>query len=143
MKRVYKPYNHRVMSHSDPGRKLQAALVVCIALLAWQIPQSPRAESREARGPAQADEAAAHRAVVDRYCANCHNSRVSSTATASGVVFDRADLNRIADDPALWEKVVRKLRTGAMPPEGAARPDKTANDALAGFIESRLDRAAM
>ena len=50
--------------------------------------------------------------------------RVTTTATASGVVLDRADLNRIADDPALWEKVIRKLRTGAMPPEGAPQPDR-------------------
>jgi hypothetical protein len=85
---------------------------------------------------------ATQRVAIDRYCAGCHNSRVSTPATASGVVFDRADLDHIADDPALWEKVVRKLRTGGMPPEGSPRPDKATNDALAGFIESRLDRAA-
>ena len=39
-----------------------------------------------------------------------------------GVVLDRADLNRVTDDPALWEKVIRKLRTGACRPRGP-QPD--------------------
>jgi len=39
-------------------------------------------------------------------------------------------------------KVVRKLRSGSMPPEGAPRPDRATSEALVGFLESRLDRAA-
>src|SRR5262249_15388536 len=73
----------------------------------------------------------------------CHNSRATTAATASGVVLDRADLNHVADDPALWERVVRKLRTGGMPPEGAPRPDRATHDSLLDFIESGLDRAAI
>src|SRR5262245_5262937 len=87
--------------------------------------------------------AATQSAVIDRYCVTCHNSRVSTQATASGVVLDRADLNHVADNAALWERVVRKLRTGAMPPDGAPRPDRTTHDSLVGFIESRLDSDAM
>src|SRR6185369_13342346 len=92
---------------------------------------------------AQAPEAIQARATVDRYCVGCHNSRAKTPATASGVVLDRVDLNQVASDPALWEKVARKLRTGAMPPEGAPRPDQATHDALLGFITSRLDRAAI
>jgi hypothetical protein len=91
----------------------------------------------------EAGEASAHRAVVDRYCAGCHNSRVTTAATATGIMFDRADLNYVASDPLIWEKVIRKLRTGAMPPEGSPRPDRATEDALAAFIESRLDREAL
>jgi hypothetical protein len=58
-------------------------------------------------------------------------------------VLDRADLSRLPDNPELWERVVKKLRTGGMPPEGAPRPDRATHDALVGFVESRLDRAAM
>jgi Protein of unknown function (DUF1592)/Protein of unknown function (DUF1588)/Protein of unknown function (DUF1587)/Protein of unknown function (DUF1585)/Protein of unknown function (DUF1595) len=92
---------------------------------------------------AQAPEATQVRATVDRYCVGCHNSRAKTPATASGVVLDRADLNQVASDPALWEKVARKLRTGSMPPEGAPRPDQATHDALLGFVTSRLDRAAI
>ena len=41
-----------------------------------------------------------------------------------------------------WEKVVRKLRVGAMPPLGMPRPDRAVEDSLAAFIETSLDRAA-
>jgi hypothetical protein len=83
------------------------------------------------------------RGTLDQYCVTCHNSRTTSAATASGVVLDRADLNQIANNPALWERVVRKVRTGLMPPAGMPRPDRTSEDALLGFLETRLDRAAL
>ena len=110
--------------------------VLCLGALLLQSPQNPST----AQAPLDASMV---RATVDKYCVTCHNSRATTAATASGIVLDRADLNRLADDPALWEKVVRKLRTGAMPPEGAPRPDRVTHDALVGFIESRLDRAAV
>src|SRR5688572_29024612 len=112
------------------------ALIVCLAALSGSVVGQPQR-------PAAADETTAQRAVVDKYCVTCHNSKATTPATASGVVLDRVDLNHLADDPALWEKVVRKLRVGAMPPEGSPRPDRATQDALAGFIESRLDRAAL
>ena len=83
---------------------------------------------------------AALRAAVDRYCVGCH--RAQPTANASGVVLEGADLARVAESPALWERVVRKLRTGAMPPEGMPRPDSATHDALVDWLESSLDRAA-
>ena len=42
----------------------------------------------------------------------------------------------------MWEKVIRKLRAGAMPPAGTPRPDATTHNALVSFLESTLDRAA-
>src|SRR5262245_18481920 len=93
---------------------------LCLAALLWLIPRNPAASVQAAQG---SGEAAAVRAAVARYCVGCHNSRLTTAATASGVVLDQADLNRVMDDPALWENVVRKLRTGSMPPEGVARPD--------------------
>jgi len=119
-------------------RKFPTAVLVCLASLAWQIPQIPGAQS-----PHPSDDPAALLTAVDKYCVACHNSRAATAATASGVVLDRADLNRVADDPALWEKVARKLRTGGMPPENMSQPDRATHDALVGFIESRLDRAAL
>ncbi|HEY1302255.1 MAG TPA: DUF1592 domain-containing protein [Vicinamibacterales bacterium] len=81
--------------------------------------------------------------VLTQYCVGCHNSRAKSAATASGVVFDAADLSRVADDSAMWEKVIRKLRAGAMPPAGAPRPGEASSAAVASFLESTLDRAAV
>jgi mono/diheme cytochrome c family protein len=122
-------------------RKALAAVIAALLVLVWQFPENPRAESLVSSQTL--DETATQHAVMSRYCSGCHNSRVSTPATASGVVFDHLDLNHLADNPALWEKVLRKLRTGAMPPEGSPRPDPPGYAALSGFIESHLDRAAM
>src|ERR1044071_5389004 len=61
------------------------------------------------------------RAVLDKYCVTCHNERVKT----AGLTLDKLDLAHVGDNPDTWEKVVRKIRTGAMPPAGRPRPDKT------------------
>ena len=92
--------------------------------------------------PASEHDLAELRGTIDRYCVGCHNERVETTATASGVVLDAVDFDRIVEDGAVWEKVIRKLRAGAMPPAGMPRPDAATLDALATFLERRLDEAA-
>lgn len=119
-------------------RKFVTVATLCLIALLWQSARNASTQAAQvSAGPS------ALRAAVDQYCVTCHNSRLVSPATASGVVLDRADLNHVADNPALWEKVVRKLRTGGMPPEGQPRPDRATHDALVGFVESRLDQAAV
>jgi len=87
---------------------------------------------------AAADAGASPQAVIDRYCVTCHNERVE----AGGLVLARLDLDRVGRDAESWEAVVRKLRTGMMPPSGAPRPDRTALDGLAAFVERGLDAHA-
>jgi Protein of unknown function (DUF1592)/Protein of unknown function (DUF1588)/Protein of unknown function (DUF1587)/Protein of unknown function (DUF1585)/Protein of unknown function (DUF1595) len=53
-----------------------------------------------------------------------------------------ANLANVPADAETWEKVIRKLRTGSMPPQGMPRPDAAAIDTLASFLETSLDRAA-
>jgi hypothetical protein len=57
-------------------------------------------------------------------------------------MLDTMDLDHVEKDAATWEKVVRKIKTGMMPPSGARRPDRTVLDSLAAEVETRLDRAA-
>jgi hypothetical protein len=80
--------------------------------------------------------------TITQYCAGCHNQRVQSAATASGVVLDHLDLLAVGAKGEMWEKVVRKLRAGAMPPAGMPRPNAAAHDTLVSFLEDALDRAA-
>src|SRR5215471_19284715 len=87
--------------------------------------------------------AAASRHIVDQYCVSCHNARVTTAATQSGVVLDIADMSAVASNPGLWEKVLRKLRAGTMPPQGARRPDDSASHTLIAFLEAELDRAEL
>src|SRR5688572_2827234 len=78
------------------------------------------------------------KALLDQYCVGCHNQR---TKTA-GVALDSADFVRPSNNADVWEKVVRKLRAGMMPPVGAPRPEKAALDAVAAYLETSLDKAA-
>jgi hypothetical protein len=75
---------------------------------------------------------------VDRYCVRCHNERLKT----GGLVLERIDLGQVGSQAETLEKVVRKLRTGQMPPAGAPRPEKAAVDAFATALESALDDAA-
>ncbi len=45
-------------------------------------------------------------------------------------------------DAAVWEKVIKKVRAGAMPPQGMPQPDAAARAALVSLLETTLDRAA-
>src|SRR5215472_12723925 len=76
------------------------------------------------------------RAVVDRYCAACHNPK---TRTAGIVLNEGEDF---AAHPDVWERAVRKLRTRTMPPAALPRPDEDTYRALIADIENRLDSAA-
>ena len=78
-------------------------------------------------------------ALLTQYCITCHNGR---TKTA-GLALDALSLDHVAGDPATWEKVVVKVRSGMMPPSGARRPERAALDALAVDLEARLDKAAL
>jgi hypothetical protein len=83
-------------------------------------------------------QAPAPRATLDRYCVTCHNQKLKT----AGLMLDQMDLTKIPDGAPTWEKVVQKLRTGAMPPPGAARPDSATYSSLATYLETELDRAA-
>ena len=76
--------------------------------------------------------------LVGRYCVTCHNEQLRT----GGLVLSRLDVAKAGQAPEVWEKVVKKLRTGAMPPEGMPRPDETAYDAFATYLETELDKAA-
>ncbi len=80
------------------------------------------------------------RAVLDRYCITCHNDRLRTGGlTLDAASVDAADPSRDAD---VWERVIGKLRTGAMPPPGRPRPDAATYDAAASRLEADIDRMA-
>jgi hypothetical protein len=93
---------------------------------------------RRASGPAAAVEAAAQRAVIDKYCVGCHNTRLKT----GGLALDQLDLTRLPDHADVAEKVALKLRAGMMPPLRSPRPDKATLDGLITWMETELDRQA-
>ena len=106
------------------------------------------------QGPAAAaanGSSSAVSAVLDQYCVTCHNDRVIngseqapsmlvSQLRATGLALDTVDLARVGQDAEVWERVVHKLRTRAMPPVGRPRPDEVTYDAVAAWLETQLDR---
>ena len=78
------------------------------------------------------------RQILDGYCVSCHNSKLKT----GGLSLDSVDTAKVGENPQVWEKVVRKLRAGMMPPLGMRRPDPAAYEGLTAWLESELDRAA-
>jgi mono/diheme cytochrome c family protein len=77
--------------------------------------------------------------LVKQYCAGCHSER----GKAGGLVlasFDAAALEAHGD---VAEKIIRKLRTGMMPPPNARRPEPAVIKSLVDTLESKIDAAAL
>ena len=81
---------------------------------------------------------AANQATVQKYCVSCHNDKVKS----GGLALTALDMAQAAKNAEAWEHVIRKVRTGAMPPVGRPRPDKNTAGNLVAYLETELDKAA-
>ena len=90
------------------------------------------------RQPPVAAPPAKYRALLDQYCVTCHNDR----AKTANLSLQQADLAAVGDHSELWEKVVRKLRAGVMPPPDVRRPPLAEYEALRDWLESEIDRKA-
>jgi mono/diheme cytochrome c family protein len=78
------------------------------------------------------------REILDAYCVGCHNER----RLAGGLALDVLDVASPSSAADRWESVIRKLRTGTMPPGGELRPDQAEYDLVAGWLEQEIDRVA-
>ena len=95
-----------------------------------------------------------NRALLDQYCVICHNQAVvNSVAQLNeglqttqlrnlGLTLDVEDVLNLAENPEVWEKVIKKLRVGVMPPPNYPRPDKESYNGFRTFLENELDRVA-
>ena len=96
--------------------------------------QTPRVSSSLLPAPSASEV----RAVSDRYCVTCHSNHLKT----AGLSLEGLDVTHAGDAAEAWEKVVRKLRAGAMPPAGVPRPDESTMNRVASAIEPELDRVA-
>jgi mono/diheme cytochrome c family protein len=62
---------------------------------------------------------AGEQALLDGYCAGCHNDNLRS----GGFTLAKLNFAHPEQSPELAEKVIRKLRAGLMPPAGLPRPE--------------------
>ena len=74
--------------------------------------------------------------MLDHYCVTCHNQK----AKTANITFDTMDLSQVSKDAAVWERAVRKMRGGMMPPPGMPRPDPATLSSFVTFLEASLDQ---
>jgi mono/diheme cytochrome c family protein len=114
-----------------------AALAIACCAVAGVAALPPGQAAQRSAGESP-DGGAPPRALVKQYCVTCHNTR---TKTA-GLMLDASDVGAPASQPEVWEKVVRKVRAGQMPPAGMPRPAAPAVDSFLRWVEGELDAAA-
>jgi mono/diheme cytochrome c family protein len=116
---------------------LKTALAGLIATFLLSVQVAVCAQQRNAAraGPAPTS---SQRQFLDRHCATCHNERLKT----AGLSLVQADLSRPGAQPELWEKVVRKLHTGVMPPPNMPQPSEPDRRAMLTWLETSLDAAS-
>jgi hypothetical protein len=117
-------------------RLIAIALVVmwCLSVAVY-VPLAGTPADVHTIVPASAD---AVRGNITRYCVPCHNARLKT----GGLILDASDLGHVGTNADVWEKVARKLRSGAMPPAGSPRPEPVTYDSMVHWLEASLDAAA-
>jgi hypothetical protein len=116
-----------------PPNRLVAGLL-CLATLAWSgaLVMAQDGARRTSHSPVAGSTVST---VVEKYCASCHNDSLRS---ASGLLLEKLDVERIPSSPELWAKAYRQLQAGAMPPAGSPRPDRATYDAALLDIERAM-----
>ncbi len=98
--------------------------------------------------PSSVTSASAEKALFDQYCVTCHSEKAKNAGgqmseAARKLTFDGLDVAHVRDNAETWEKIVRKLRAGMMPPSGMRRPDSATLESMIAWLESELDRSAV
>ena len=120
------------MSSCTSTRSVATRWVCGVAIaLAFGVP-SPRA------GAQQSTAADTSQEVVDTYCVSCHSDRLKT----AGLVLEGLNPENPGPDAETWEKVLRKVQAGAMPPVTSRRPDRGEYQVLISALEEALDDAA-
>ena len=129
-------------------RKMQNVSTVVVSAFVVALGISVFAEQKPASAPTLAvshpntSVVESQNAVVKQYCATCHNDRNKNNA--AGLSLQGFDAAKVGQDPQLAdtaEKMIRKLRSGMMPPPDSRRPDGSVINAFASSMETRLDQA--
>jgi len=113
-------------------------VVIWAASVSTVIPRAAAPQGAQAPQAPAAQPSAAVGTVVTQYCAGCHNDRTRS----GGLSLTGLDPSNVPADAEVWEKVIRKVRTGMMPPSGVKHPDPATRATFVTTLASTLDRAA-
>ena len=135
------------MRQMQPGGRSVVGSVVAgvVAAACLTAAGPPPARAAGASSPAagaaarlEPSTASTYRAVLDRYCVTCHNTRLRT----AHLTLDTVDIHDLGAEAPVWEKVVQKLRAREMPPPRRPRPAPETYEAFASWLEAGLDRSA-
>jgi mono/diheme cytochrome c family protein len=120
-----------------PKRVWALAVLVWVVSAAWSVPLAagPQASARPAVVSSTTTD---YGTVVTKYCVTCHNER----AKIGGLTLDKMDVSDPGAGADVWERVVRKVRVGMMPPQGSPQPDQETRAALVSWLTTSLDKSA-
>ena len=115
--------------------KIGFAGLAATLLLSVQVKISAQQSHAASAGPSPTS---SQRQFLDRYCATCHNEKLKT----GGLSLVQVDLSRLGAQPEPWEKVVRKVHTGVMPPSNMSQPSDADRRAILTWLETSLDAAS-
>ncbi len=122
-------------------------MVSCVATMLFVVAVTGQtANPRAAQSPTTAPaEVSPQRALINQYCVGCHSQRGKAAGQEASrkITLDDLDITHVGEHAEAWERVVRKLRAGMMPPANSRRPDKATYEGLITWLESELDRSAV
>jgi len=73
--------------------------------------------------------------ILESYCQDCHNFEDYS----GSIAFDVLPRDELLRDDEVWEKALRRIRTGLMPPAGEPRPGRAEFSSFVHDLENKLD----
>jgi mono/diheme cytochrome c family protein len=116
----------------------------CATILSAGLAVNGQTARQPAQSSLSSDAAAAPRALINQYCLACHSEKAKAAGVDSArkLSLDSLDLAKVREDAPTWERVVRKLRAGQMPPLNMRRPEPEAMQGLVTWLENELDRNA-
>lgn len=126
------------------GASLAACVVGALAILAAsraiasQTPSGTGTGARATGTPPSTISAEQPATLVKHYCVTCHNERLKT----ANLMLEGVDTAQVGAAAETWEKVLRKVGTGTMPPIGAPRPDAATAESFTRWLDGELARAA-
>jgi uncharacterized protein DUF1592/uncharacterized protein DUF1588/uncharacterized protein DUF1585/uncharacterized protein DUF1587/uncharacterized protein DUF1595 len=114
------------------------AALACPMCLTVASDRVQAANSRQVPTATPAAVPSPQRALLDKYCVSCHNEKRPSAE----LTLQTIDVENLGAHADVWEKVLRKVRYGEMPPASMPRPDSATIGSFVTWLESGLDRAA-
>jgi mono/diheme cytochrome c family protein len=111
--------------------------VLAVLAAVWII-QASRAQVPAIATGSESQTVASRQDLLRQYCVGCHNDSLKT----AGFSLEERDLTAVGTEQELWEKVLRKIRAGEMPPAGMPKPSTAVRKDFADYLETRLDLAA-